>query len=73
MTDQNSVILRGSLAGVNPRRIGQQDRVLYEVHVSLTKPAARGREAEVMVVPVTVWAPSSAWRWRRSSPGHRSP
>jgi single-stranded DNA-binding protein len=32
---------------------------LHELRVDVTKPAARGREAETMVVPVIAWAPET--------------
>jgi hypothetical protein len=49
---QNVVILAGRLTGVAQRPVGAQGRTLYELRIEVTKPAARGREAETMTVPV---------------------
>ena len=57
MADRNTVVLSGTLAGVSQRSVGTAGRSLHELKVTITKPAARGREAGVMVVPVIVWAP----------------
>jgi hypothetical protein len=54
--DKNSVVLSGMLASVSQRPVGAQGRTLYEVRLDVTKPATRGREAEMMTVPVIVWA-----------------
>jgi hypothetical protein len=55
--NQNVVILAGRVAGVSQRPVGAQGRSLYEVKMDVTRPASRGREAEVMTVPIIVWAP----------------
>jgi hypothetical protein len=55
--DKNMVLLTGVLAGVSQRSVGTAGRSLTEVRVTVTKPAARGREAETMAVPVIVWQP----------------
>lgn len=33
MTDRNTVLLSGTLAGVTQRRVGQKDRTLYEMRL----------------------------------------
>ena len=53
----NTVMLSGMLASVSQRAIGAQGRTLYELRLDVSKPAARGREAETMVVPIIVWTP----------------